>query len=144
VSEYLFVYGTLLPGAAPSEIAAAAAQLMLVSKGWVQGTLFDLGDFPGAILESASGRRIAGTIFRLPGNPLVLQALDAYEEFDPAAPEQSQFLRVRTTVELAAELRADLGAGRALECWIYILNREVKNARLVEDGDWMGRKLNTS
>jgi gamma-glutamylcyclotransferase (GGCT)/AIG2-like uncharacterized protein YtfP len=131
MSEYLFVYGTLLPGAAPAEIAAAAAQLVPVGTGWVQGSLYDLGHFPGAVLESSSGRRIAGKVFLLPANPAVLKALDEYEEFDPEAPEQSQFLRIRTTVKLSI--------GGALECWIYVFNQDVRNAQLIECGDWMSR-----
>lgn len=131
MSEYLFVYGTLLPGAAPAEIASAAAQLVPVGTGWVRGSLYDLGEFPGAILEPSSGRRIVGNVFLLPGNPAVLEALDAYEEFDPAAPEQSQFLRVRATAELST--------GSTLECWIYVFNQDVRSAVLIECGDWMSR-----
>lgn len=129
--EHLFVYGTLLPGVAPAEIAAAAAQLVPVGSGWVQGNLYDLGDFPGAVLESSSGRRIAGTVLRLPRNSAVLKSLDVYEEFDPATPERSQFLRVRTM--------ATLSDGSALECWIYVYNQNVSNARLIEGGEWISR-----
>lgn len=128
MSEYLFVYGTLLPGAAPAEIAEAASQLRVVGRASVKGSLYDLGDFPGAILEVASGRRIAGTVFALPENPSVLRALDDYEEFNPAPVAESQFLRVRAM--------AELDSGAALECWIYVYNLDVTHARLIESGEW--------
>jgi len=131
MSEYLFVYGTLLPGTAPAEIATAASQLRAIDHGTVQGTLYDLGDFPGAVLESVSGRRIFGTVFALPENPEVLRELDAYEEFDPAAPGQSQFLRVRAVARLVSGAKRD--------CWIYIYNQGLAKARIIEGGDWTRR-----
>ena len=98
---YLFAYGTLQPGRAPAEIAAAVAKLLLVAEGYVRGQLYDLGDYPGAILDSSSPQQISGTIFELPEDPDILSQLDAYEGFDPDAPEQSLFLRVQCTVALS-------------------------------------------
>lgn len=51
--DYLFAYGTLLPGAAPAEISGAAARLKAVGEGQVRGLLYDLGHFPGAVLDAA-------------------------------------------------------------------------------------------
>jgi gamma-glutamylcyclotransferase (GGCT)/AIG2-like uncharacterized protein YtfP len=146
--DYLFAYGTLLPGAAPAEIAGIAARLKAVGEGCVRGRLYNLGHFPGAVLEQTgnerrgkgktsddreadrnkSGRMIYGTVFELPRDPEVLQALDAYEEFDPANPAASQFLRTRCL--------ASLQSGSAIECWIYVYNRGVKNIPVVEGGRW--------
>ncbi len=147
--DYLFAYGTLLPGAAPAEIAGVAARLKAVGEGCVRGRLYNLGHFPGAVLEedgkertggsdSCSGERSAdlrkaeqlvyGTVFALPHDPEILQALDAYEEFDPANAAASQFLRTRCI--------ASLPTGSAIECWIYVYNRGVKNIPVVEGGRW--------
>ena len=128
MSESVFIYGTLLPGAAPREIADAAAQLRFAAEGFVRGRLYDLGHYPGAVLDPASEHRIHGAVFTLPDDPAVLRALDAYEEFDPAAPELSQFVRVRAVATLAA--------GGAVECWIYVYNRDVRAARMIGSGVW--------
>jgi gamma-glutamylcyclotransferase (GGCT)/AIG2-like uncharacterized protein YtfP len=128
MSDFLFLYGTLLPGLAPPEIALAAVQLRFAAEGFVRGRLYDLGHYPGAVLDPAAEHRIRGALFTLPEDPAVLRALDAYEEFDPAAPELSQFVRVRTIATLAA--------GGALECWIYVYNRDVRAARMIESGVW--------
>jgi gamma-glutamylcyclotransferase (GGCT)/AIG2-like uncharacterized protein YtfP len=65
MSDFLFTYGTLQPGDAPDEIASTLARLRPVGKGFVHGVLYDLGDYPGAVLDPSSKRRISGTVFRL-------------------------------------------------------------------------------
>lgn len=120
---YLFAYGTLAPGRAPAEIAWAVDQLRPVSKGFVHGRLYDLGEYPGAILDASAQQKIHGTVYRLPQHCDLLPALDQYEEFDPIAPEQSLFLRVLANVELFS--------GQSLPCWIYVYNRHQESARIV-------------
>ncbi len=126
--DYLFAYGTLLPGAAPAEITRAAARLKPVGEGSVRGRLYNLGHFPGAVLDPAGEQVIHGVVFKLPGDAATLAALDLYEEFDPENAAASQFLRTRCVASLAS--------GAALECWIYVYNRGIKNVPLVEGGRW--------
>lgn len=128
MSESVFIYGTLLPGAAPREIAHAAAQLSFAGEGFVRGRLYHLGHYPGAVLDAAGEGRIFGAIFKLPEDPAVLSALDAYEEFEPARPDVSQFVRMRTMVSL--------DAGGELECWIYVYNRPVGPEAIIKSGKW--------
>ncbi len=126
MSEYLFTYGTLKPGLAPGEIAHAVEKLSPVGKGIVYGSLYDLGDFPGAVLDPSSKNRILGTVFRLSDDPSILQQLDEYEEYDPNAPDTSLFRRELHSVELAS--------GGKVECWVYIYNGEANPLRLIETG----------
>ena len=114
MSEFLFTYGTLRPGHAPEEIAPTVAKLRAVGNGFVYGTLYDLGAYPGAILDPASTRKISGSVFEIPNDPSVLQQLDAYEEFDSSALEESLFVRTLCAVELES--------GGMLQCWIYVYN----------------------
>jgi gamma-glutamylcyclotransferase (GGCT)/AIG2-like uncharacterized protein YtfP len=86
MSECLFVYGTLLPGRAPAEVANAVSRLRRVGPGHVQGRLYDFGDYPGAILDRSSQSRIPGQVFELPDDESVLASLDEYEEFSPDDP----------------------------------------------------------
>lgn len=128
MAESLFLYGTLLPGLAPVEIAHAAAQLRYTGEGSVRGRLYHLGDFPGAVLDPSAEGRIFGAVFTLPEDPALLCALDDYEEFIPALPQASQFVRTRTVVTLTA--------GGALDCWIYVYNRYVLADRAIASGRW--------
>jgi len=114
VTEFLFTYGTLQPGRAPAEIAPLVARLEVAGRGYVRGTLYDFGHYPGAVLDEASSNRILGTIYRLPDDPEVMRQLDEYEEYFPQSPKISQFLR-----ELHPVRWDD---GRCLTCWVYVLN----------------------
>ncbi len=123
---YLFSYGTLQPGRAPAEIAPAVEKLRLVGNGFVRGVLYDLGEYPGAVLDSSAEGTIAGSVLELPEDEGILAELDEYEGFDPSAPQQSLFVRVPQPVTLAS--------GGTLVCWIYVYNRETAGARVLNSG----------
>ncbi len=131
MADYLFAYGTLQPGCAPREIAALAARLRPVGKGFVCGVLYDLGRYPGAVPDASANIRIAGTVMELPEDETFLQLLDQYEGFDPQAPETSEFVRVRQTVVMSD--------GRKIECWLYRYNRRPDDNRRIASGKWHQR-----
>jgi len=126
--KYLFTYGTLLPGKAPPEIAATVRRLRRSGRGFVHGHLYDLGEYPGAVL-SKTGPVIVGQIFELPDDPEVLSKLDEYEGFDPAHPQGSLFVRERWPVTL-------IGGKKKVNCWIYIYNRHPGTAPSISSGDF--------
>lgn len=133
--RYLFSYGTLSPRLAPPEIEPTVRRLRRVGKGFVHGQLFDLGEYPGAIL-SRNGSRIAGQIFELPDDPEVLNRLDEYEGFDRSDPKASLFVRKRRYVQLQD--------GRKFFCWIYSYNRPVKSARRLGEAYKKARRQSAS
>jgi len=134
MSEFLFAYGTLQPGLAPEAMAAMVARLTAVGEGFVRGVLFDLGEYPGAILDPQSERKVFGTVLRLPEDRSVLAELDAYEGFEAECPEASLFVRVLGSVEVAD--------GGAVECWIFAYNRSVEGRPIVPGGRFpMAREL---
>ena len=113
----LFIYGTLHPDRAPAEIAFAVRRLTPVGPATIRGTLLDLGEYPGVLLDDTqdpAASAIPGELFTVP-DAETLAALDAYEDFRPGDPGASLFLRVET----AATLRD----GSSLNCWVYIYNR---------------------
>jgi gamma-glutamylcyclotransferase (GGCT)/AIG2-like uncharacterized protein YtfP len=112
--ELLFVYGTLRPGSAPTEIAAIVARLTPVGEATVRGRLHDLGAYPGIVLDDDADE-VSGVLLALPQDPDILAQLDAYEGFIPAHPEISLFRRVKTT--------ATRPNGEPAPCWVYIYNR---------------------
>lgn len=128
MKEHLFIYGTLLPEYASGEIADTIGRLRCTGKASVEGRLYDLGKYPGAILDSSSRMKVFGRVYELPDDRSVLQALDSYEEFDPRHSDNSLFVRKQTT--------AVLDDGRKVQCWIYVYNRNPGSAPLVSDGDY--------
>jgi gamma-glutamylcyclotransferase (GGCT)/AIG2-like uncharacterized protein YtfP len=128
MSEFLFAYGTLQPGLAPEQVVDVVRVLVIVGNGSVPGTLYDLGSFPGAVLESVSSRRISGTVYRLPAGADILHRLDEYEEYYPESPKASQFIRTLCSVQLTD--------GRILECWVYEYNGHPDIRSIVESGTY--------
>ncbi len=118
MAERLFVYGTLHPNHAPSEVADLVRRFKRIAKGTVHGHLYDLGDFPAMILDPEAGL-VKGIVFELPHDPDAFSRLDAYEEYSPEDPGESLFLRQRTNVTLSD--------GAQLECWVYVYNRPLPN-----------------
>ena len=109
----LFIYGTLHPDRAPAEVAAFARRLKPIGPATIRGHLYNLGSYPGVILDSAAPP-IPGELFAVP-DAETLAALDVYEDFRPDDPSNSLFLRQRTI--------ATLEDGTQQACWVYTYNR---------------------
>jgi gamma-glutamylcyclotransferase (GGCT)/AIG2-like uncharacterized protein YtfP len=130
---YLFAYGTLLPHHAPPEIAPVIRRLKRMGRGSVWGRLYDLGEYPGAVL-SKTGAAISGHIFELPEDPEFLKRLDDYEGFDPTHPDGSIFVRRKWPVTVKS--------GKRLLCWVYVYNRRAGSAPAIVGGDFSKMKNN--
>jgi gamma-glutamylcyclotransferase (GGCT)/AIG2-like uncharacterized protein YtfP len=123
---FLFAYGTLQPGLAPADAEHLVFRLEPIDEGFVNGLLYNLGSYCGAMLDASSPNKIGGTVLQLPDDPRFLSELDAYEEFDPAAPETSLYRRILCPVSLAT--------GGTLQCWIYVWNGDPATATLIPGG----------
>lgn len=120
--EILFVYGSLLPGLPLHPLLTPAIPL---GPGSIQGRLYDLGDYPGAV-EAEEGR-VHGEAYRL-RDPGLLARLDDEEGYDPADEAASLYLRRRLPVTLAD--------GRVLPAWVYLYAGPLEQAAPVPSGDW--------
>ena len=116
--ERLFVYGTLRPGRAPREIADAVNTLERLGEGAIRGRLYDLGAYPGVILDDAAGE-VSGEVFAVT-DERILARLDTYEGYFPRDPAASLFLRVNAEVTFTD--------GEREFCWVYVYNRELPPA----------------
>jgi len=126
VTHHLFVYGTLSPRHAPPEIAATVRRLRPVGSASVRGRLYDLGEYPGAILSKSSRSVIRGEVFELPSDAQTLSSLDNYEGFEPTKPATSLFVRRTWPVVM--------DDGTRLRCWVYVYNGDTRRAQPVRSG----------
>ena len=113
MSTLLFIYGTLHPDRAPAEIAFAARRLVPHARGTIRACLYNLGAYPGVILDDTAAP-IPGEVFLVP-EAATLARLDAYEDYRPADPANSLFLREKTVVTF--------DDGTTQVCWVYTYNR---------------------
>lgn len=127
--EHLFVCGTLRSGLVPDEVAGLMGRAPRIGVASVPGRLYDLGDYPGAVLDPDCNTKIIGEVFQLPDDGAALAALDAYEGIDPENPDDSLFVR--------REAEITLEGGANLNCWIYVYNRQVASATLITSGDYL-------
>jgi gamma-glutamylcyclotransferase (GGCT)/AIG2-like uncharacterized protein YtfP len=109
---HLFIYGTLHPDRAPREIAPAARRLVPHARGTIRARLYNLGAYPGVILDDTAPP-VRGQVFTVPDGE-TLAALDVYEDYRTADPANSLFLREETVVTL------DDGSHQT--CWVYVYN----------------------
>ncbi|HWZ51240.1 MAG TPA: gamma-glutamylcyclotransferase family protein [Granulicella sp.] len=119
-TDELFIYGTLHPERTPEEIAGVVSRLRPVGEGTIRGRLHDLGEYPAVVVDRGRRQKIAGSVFALPDDPEALASLDEYEEFRPADPQNSLFIRAKRMVTLAN--------GRRRRCWVYLYNKELPQA----------------
>lgn len=118
-----------MPEHAPDAMSGAVKRLRYIGPAFTQGRLYDLGEYPGAVLDASSRTKIMGRIFSLPEDENLLNSLDEYEGFDPRNRKNSLFVREETKVTLES--------GQKLSCWIYVYNQDVSGAKLISGGDYL-------
>jgi|SRR5215211_1295218 len=128
MKSYLFAYGTLLDRHAAPEIATTVKQLNRVGKGYIFARLYDLGEYPGAVLDKSHRHKVFGEIFELPSDRKLLQRLDAYEAFDPERPNASLFVRKRTAINRWSQ--------PPLTGWVYEYNGDVNASSRIKNGHY--------
>ncbi|HEX9424968.1 MAG TPA: gamma-glutamylcyclotransferase family protein [Pyrinomonadaceae bacterium] len=128
MTDYLFVYGTLMPGEADNEIAPIVKRLRRIGAAYVRGRLYNFGEYPGAVIDHSANTSVHGELVELPADKAILDALDKYEEFDPSRPQKSLFIRKKTRIRLAN--------GRNVEGWMYVYNRNPGNAPIIRGGNY--------
>ncbi|MCR9096322.1 MAG: gamma-glutamylcyclotransferase [bacterium] len=120
--HWVAVYGSLMRGLGAVEHLGITERLRFVGPCVLEGELFDLGDWPG--MRPGNGRVVAEIHALL--DPDVLPLLDAFEDFDPAAPRGSLYLRERVP------LVEPVGA----TAWTYVYNRIPDASARIPSGDW--------
>lgn len=126
-NTHLFVYGTLRKGFRSHNLLRRLRAKFLAG-GHVQGRLYDLGDYPGAVKSTKDAERVRGEVYVLPNAPQAFKVLDRFEGFDSENPASSLFERKEATVTLAG--------GEQIEAWIFWLRNSHRFARRVPSGDY--------
>lgn len=122
----VFVYGTLMRGLSLHHFMSDGR---FEGEATVKGRLISLGEYP-ALLDGAG--TVRGELYSFDDLPVALDVLDDVENFDPANPEGSEYIRD------ARRVRSDDGA--ELTAWVYVYNRPPGTAPLIPSGDWRKRE----
>ena len=126
VSEHVvFVYGTLRRGGV-REMERSFPGSVYLGAGRVRGRLYDLGKYPGLVLDERAGE-VVGELYLVSGE--MLAAIDKLEDYRAEDSFASLFVRKRADV---------VGEEGTRRCWVYVWNRQVgPRLATVDTGDWL-------
>jgi gamma-glutamylcyclotransferase (GGCT)/AIG2-like uncharacterized protein YtfP len=114
----VFVYGTLRSSSAGA-LSIRFPNSQFVSDARVNGTLYDLGAYPGLLLNE-SNSLVIGEVYEV--DEETLHELDEFEA-------SSNFLRKQVEISLGADRRT---------CWTYEPNPEFSSlSKIITSGDWI-------
>lgn len=120
--DLIAVYGLLRPGGGAVEKLGLSRTLAPVGPCRIPGAIVDLGAYPGLVDEKGEAR---GDLLRVV-DPACGPVLDTFEDFLPAAPRRSRYLRLRRRM-----------AAPRVWAWVYVWNRAYDRAPVIADGDWL-------
>lgn len=133
-SRYLFVYGSLMLNIGSPMSAFLAQHAQFIGVGKVRGHLYDIGSYPGLVLNQQTNDEVIGHVFALKNAPQTWQILDKYEDYREDDPENSLYRRVNVTVALLEESKV---------CQTYVYNRSVEDLQRIPTGNyadwWQGQ-----
>ena len=154
--DLLVVYGTLRSGTGWRERLGVADLVQSVGSCTLHGSLFELGWYPGLVLDGAGP--VVAEVLRL-REPSVLTTFDRFEGFDPTQPEAGEYRRLLLEIDLLAidvaetdvaetdvaetdvaeidVLDRDRPRPRRAAAWVYALRVAPIDRPRVVGGDWL-------
>lgn len=128
-TTYLFVYGTLLEDSKNEMSEFLSKHSEFVGRGFFCGKLYDVEEFPGAVLSDTLQDKVYGKIYEISEAEKVFSILDDYEGIESLETEKGLFKRV--------VVEAFLEAGHTVKTWVYLYNKSVLNLRLISSGNYL-------
>jgi gamma-glutamylcyclotransferase (GGCT)/AIG2-like uncharacterized protein YtfP len=132
MNPHLFVYGTLKHDARSGYGASSRRQLhrecRVLGPARLAGTLYDLGRYPGVVVDEAGGGTVLGEILRLADPARTLLWLDRYEGIGVPPAEDDEYVRRLRPVLL--------DGGATIEAWAYVMTTMPVGATLIPGGIW--------
>lgn len=131
-AEFIFVYGTLRKQRLVNMHHLMANHCKFFSNGVMQGKLYEVCGYPGAIESSNSGDHVMGELYRLLDHKRVLTMLDDYEECSARHPMPHEYRRKQLSIQFSD--------GDAVMAWVYLYCYDVSELKQIESGnylDWM-------
>ncbi len=131
--EFIFVYGTLRQKSVTSMSRMLARHCEYVSDAYMQGKLYEVKGYPGAIESDHPNDKVYGELYKIPGSGLVLAELDEYEECTDQHPQPHEYIRKKRPISLFG--------GGSVTAWVYVFNHDVSQLMKIESGDYLNYLL---
>ncbi|ALJ04431.1 hypothetical protein APS56_04440 [Pseudalgibacter alginicilyticus] len=124
--SYLFVYGTLLQSLKNPISKFLNEHSEIIGQGYIQGKLYDVGEYPAAILSDFKTDKIYGTALKIINPENVFSVLDTYEGTNETPP-----LYIKKKIMVYLENKYNIQA------WVYIFNYPVQHLKRIHSGDYL-------
>lgn len=121
----LFVYGTLMRGFTNPFSQKLQQNARWIGQALFGGTLFDLGQYPGAIYDAKSTTWVHGEVWELTDFAKVIVSLDRYEGVHLRKPEY-----------VRQEVQVELETGEEILAWVYLFCKPTHALREIPHGDY--------
>jgi gamma-glutamylcyclotransferase (GGCT)/AIG2-like uncharacterized protein YtfP len=130
--DLLFVYGKLRQGNANAMAGSLHTNSEFVAMATLQGMLYEVDDYPGAVESHNPNDRVVGELYRLRDSNRVFQKLDRFEGCWRGFPEPHEYIRKTVSVSL--------DNGDKVTVWAYIYNHDVSDLERIMTGDYAGQE----
>ncbi|HEX4974277.1 MAG TPA: gamma-glutamylcyclotransferase family protein [Pseudomonadales bacterium] len=127
--ECLFVYGSLRKNIHSKMQPIFAQHCTFLSLAFMNGQLFEINGYPGAIESQHPQDIIEGELYEINAYAPVLPLLDEYEECSDHFPLPHEYFRKKIKVRTIA--------GKKISAWAYIYNRDVSQLERIVSGNYL-------
>jgi gamma-glutamylcyclotransferase (GGCT)/AIG2-like uncharacterized protein YtfP len=125
--QFLFVYGTLLqPGNEFAEYLNKHCKF--INNGKIKGRLYDIGEYPGAVVDSNEERYIYGSIFMMDDPDTILKVIDDYEGIGELYGHPQEYIREQVDIQSYSDI---------ISCWMYLYNSPLIACNEVATGNYI-------
>ena len=125
MAHLLFVYGTLLqPGNEFGRYLAKHSRYF--KSGKIKGNLYDIGAYPGLLINGGASDWVYGDIYEVDNGTLKL--IDDYEGYGPQQAQPNLYIRTLKAVQTA---RGETDA------WVYLYNLPVNGLQKIRSGNYL-------
>ena len=125
-ADHIFFYGTLMRTFPLRARVGIDDWLEYVGDGRVPGVLFDLGTYPGLVVDASS--EVCGEVYKILNPVELFTHIDPIEDYRVMAPHEGQYIR--------QTMNATLDDGREKTVWCYVYNHPLPLSGQIKDGDY--------
>ena len=123
-SNYLFAYGSLQRDFDNEMSRLVERSFSFTDKGYIEGSLYDVGEFPAAIMAGRPGSKVHGELFRIP--PCEASLVELLDEYEGCPQLYERVLAEVTT-----------NSGKTVNAMVYVYKRTTQDLNHIESGDYV-------
>lgn len=132
MTSYLFTYGTLLSGIHHPMHEVMLRYAELSGTGFINGKLYDMGNYPGLVLSNNVRKLVWGEIYRIHDEDELFRYLDDYEGCAQHSRQPHEYRRDLVSIHDTQE--------HSLLAWTYLYKQPIKHLPLIPTGDYLSHR----